>query len=90
MSAVPDGCLYGISVPFVCIFGVRLHVDLTLLNMEIILDTQILKKFRVERILAAAFKDGALQAIFRAFWLKSEIFENSLRVHARNVNISKN
>ena len=80
MSAVLDGCVYGISVPFVCIFGVRLHVDLALLNMEIILNTQILKKFRVERILTA-FKDDALQAIFRAFWLNSEIFKNSLRNH---------
>ena len=49
----------------------NLHVDLTLLKMEIILDTQILKKFRVELILAV-FKDGALQAFFRGFWSKYE------------------
>ena len=49
----------------------NLHVDLTLLKMEIILDTQILKKFRVELILAV-FKDDALQAFFRGFWSKYE------------------
>ena len=68
---MPDGYMYSISVPCVCRYGMNLHVDLTLLKMEIILDTQILKKFRVELILAV-FKDGALQAFFRGFWSKYE------------------
>ena len=39
--------MFSISVPFVCTYGVRLHVDLTLLSMEMVFHTQILKKFRV-------------------------------------------
>ena len=84
-----DGSIYGIFVPFGCTFGVRLHVDLTLLNMKIILDTQILKKFRVEPILVAV-RDGALRAFLGRFWLKSEILENSLRNHAEKIKFWKN
>ena len=84
MSAVPDGCIYSIYVPFVCTFGVRMYVDINLLNMEIIVDTQILKKFRVEPILVAV-EDGALRAFLGRFWLKSEILENSLRNRAEKI-----
>ena len=57
--------------------------------MEIILDTQILKKFRVERILVAV-RDDALRAFLGRFWLKSEILENSLRNHAEKIKFWKN
>ena len=69
MISVPDVCYF--CVCCVCAYGMCIHVDLTLLNMEIILDTQILKKFRVELILVA-FKQVALQAFFRGFWTKYE------------------
>ena len=77
-ETVPDGCKNHISVPDVCTYGVRLYVDLTLLSMEIILDTQILKKFRVERILVA-FRDGALQAFFELFGAKFRFLKESCR-----------
>ena len=44
--------MFAISVPSVCTYGVRLHVDLTLLSMEMIFHIQILKKFRVWRAVA--------------------------------------
>ena len=87
--AMADGGTYGISVPFGCTFGVRLHVDLTLLNMKIILDTQILKKFRVERILVPV-RDAALQPFLGRFWAEIWDSREFLKESCRKNKILKN
>ena len=73
--------MFSFSVPSVCKYDVRLHVDLTLLIQEMSPHIKILQKFRVEPILVAS-EEGALRAILDDFSAKSEILEKSLRNHA--------
>ena len=47
--------MYDISVLSVCMYDMRLHVDLTLLNIKMFLDTQILQNSKNKALYLAIY-----------------------------------